>query len=280
MGRRVRSSAASRPPGDRRVARCRHLRGRDVLRDHGAARRALRRRSVARRDEPLRQRVARPGDERRVLRLRRLRPGPRVPPSYGHRPSAGSRGLPGADGPRRPQPDRRPACSRSTARSPRRRSRRPSTATRRSAAFVMLVVAMLLFSLACRGDDRWWSVRWVSMGLALTAAGAAVGDPAGRRLRVLRCGAAGARRRRTGMVPGHGDARPAQVVRRIVISTAGWRRATSPRDRRDADVRAPTARARRRDCSCWQSPSSLTIVVAPIAPDRRCRPSTTAGWRG
>jgi hypothetical protein len=42
------------------------------------------------------------------------------------------------------------------------------------AAFVMLVVAMLLFALACWGDDRWWSLRWVSMGLALTAAGAAV----------------------------------------------------------------------------------------------------------
>jgi hypothetical membrane protein len=41
-------------------------------------------------------------------------------------------------------------------------------------AFVLLVVAMLLFSLACRSDDRWWSLRWVSMGLALTAAGAAV----------------------------------------------------------------------------------------------------------
>ena len=42
------------------------------------------------------------------------------------------------------------------------------------ASFVMLVVAMLLFALACRGDDRWWSLRWVTMGLALTAAGAAV----------------------------------------------------------------------------------------------------------
>ena len=46
------------------------------------------------------------------------------------------------------------------------------------AAFVMLVVAMLLFALACRGDDRWWSLRWVSMGLALTAAGAAVAHAA------------------------------------------------------------------------------------------------------
>jgi len=43
------------------------------------------------------------------------------------------------------------------------------------AAFVMLIVAMLLFSLACRGDERWWSVRWVSLGLAVMAAVAAIG---------------------------------------------------------------------------------------------------------
>ena len=43
------------------------------------------------------------------------------------------------------------------------------------AAFVMLVVAMLLFSLACRSDERWWSVRWLSLGLAVAAALAAVG---------------------------------------------------------------------------------------------------------
>ena len=42
-------------------------------------------------------------------------------------------------------------------------------------AFVMLIVAMLLFSLACRGDDRWWSFRWVSLALATAAALAAVG---------------------------------------------------------------------------------------------------------
>ena len=42
------------------------------------------------------------------------------------------------------------------------------------ASFVLLIVAMLLFSLACRGDDRWWSVRWPSFGLAVTAAVAAV----------------------------------------------------------------------------------------------------------
>lgn len=38
------------------------------------------------------------------------------------------------------------------------------------AAFVMLIVAMLLFSLACREDDRWWSLRWTSATLAVTAA--------------------------------------------------------------------------------------------------------------
>jgi uncharacterized membrane protein YjfL (UPF0719 family) len=43
------------------------------------------------------------------------------------------------------------------------------------AAFVMLIVAMLLFSLACREDERWWSVRWLSLGLAVTAALAAAG---------------------------------------------------------------------------------------------------------
>ena len=43
------------------------------------------------------------------------------------------------------------------------------------AAFVMLIVAMLLFSLACRTDERWWSVRWMSLGLAITAAVAAAG---------------------------------------------------------------------------------------------------------
>ena len=42
------------------------------------------------------------------------------------------------------------------------------------AAFVMLIVAMLLFSVACRDDDRWWRLRWLSLGLAGTAAGAAV----------------------------------------------------------------------------------------------------------
>ena len=42
------------------------------------------------------------------------------------------------------------------------------------AAFVMLVVAMLLFSLACQGDERWRSVRWASLGLAGLAALAAV----------------------------------------------------------------------------------------------------------
>jgi hypothetical protein len=43
------------------------------------------------------------------------------------------------------------------------------------AAFVLLIVAMLLFSLACWRDDRWWSVRRVSLGLAVLGACAAAG---------------------------------------------------------------------------------------------------------
>ena len=84
------------------------------------------------------------------------------------------------------------------------------------AAFVMLIVAMLLFSLACWGDDRWWSVRWVSLGLAVTAALAAVGTQLAGRHRVLRGGAAGARGRRAGVVAAHRDARPPSVVQRSV----------------------------------------------------------------
>jgi len=49
------------------------------------------------------------------------------------------------------------------------------------AAFAMLVVAMLLFALACRDDDRWWSFRWTSAALALAATLAAAGtQSAGR----------------------------------------------------------------------------------------------------
>jgi hypothetical protein len=43
------------------------------------------------------------------------------------------------------------------------------------AAFVLLVVSMMLFSLACWSDERWWSVRWASLALAVAAAVAAVG---------------------------------------------------------------------------------------------------------
>jgi hypothetical protein len=43
------------------------------------------------------------------------------------------------------------------------------------AAFVMLIVAMLLFSLACFADERWWSVHRFSLALAVTAAVAAAG---------------------------------------------------------------------------------------------------------
>jgi Protein of unknown function (DUF998) len=41
------------------------------------------------------------------------------------------------------------------------------------AAFVFLVGAMLLFAVVCRHDERWWSMRWTALGLALIAAGAA-----------------------------------------------------------------------------------------------------------
>jgi drug/metabolite transporter (DMT)-like permease len=44
-------------------------------------------------------------------------------------------------------------------------------------AFVLLVAAMLLFSLACRTDPRWWSFRWISTTLAVAAAVAAMASP-------------------------------------------------------------------------------------------------------
>jgi Protein of unknown function (DUF998)/Anaerobic c4-dicarboxylate membrane transporter len=44
-------------------------------------------------------------------------------------------------------------------------------------AFVLLITAMLLFSLACRSDDSWWPFRWVSLSLTLLAAFAAMVTP-------------------------------------------------------------------------------------------------------
>jgi len=41
-------------------------------------------------------------------------------------------------------------------------------------AFVLLILAMLLFSLACWSDERWWSVRRVSLGLAVLGTCAAL----------------------------------------------------------------------------------------------------------
>jgi hypothetical protein len=41
-------------------------------------------------------------------------------------------------------------------------------------AFVLLIMAMLLFSLACWGDERWWSVRRISLGLAVLGTCAAL----------------------------------------------------------------------------------------------------------
>jgi peptidoglycan/LPS O-acetylase OafA/YrhL len=41
-------------------------------------------------------------------------------------------------------------------------------------AFLLLVGAMVLFAIACRRDQRWWSMRWTSLGLAVVAGSAAV----------------------------------------------------------------------------------------------------------
>ena len=115
-----------------------------------------------------------PGDEHRVLRLRRRRPRPRVPAPDRDRPPRRHSAFPillglagicliaagvfEVDRPLAPQTIQEMIHSNSAV-----------------AAFVMLIVAMLLFSLACRGDERWWSVRWMSLGLAVTAAVAAIG---------------------------------------------------------------------------------------------------------
>ena len=146
------------------------------------------------------------------------------------------------------------------------------------AAFVMLIVAMLLFSLACCGDDRWWSVRWVSMGLAVTAAGAAVATQLAARLGVLRRRAAGARRRRAGMVPVDGDPRPPPVVRRVVSS--------GRRGPGDAGI----GEARMFERRLHALVAGLVLLgIAIVADGRRRRrsdrigaagASTTGGWRG
>jgi hypothetical protein len=44
-------------------------------------------------------------------------------------------------------------------------------------AFALLITAMLLFSLACRSDVRWWTFRWTSTTLAVAAAAAAMATP-------------------------------------------------------------------------------------------------------
>ena len=48
------------------------------------------------------------------------------------------------------------------------------------AAFLLLVGAMVLFAIACRHDERWSSMRWSSLGLAVIAAGAAMATQFGR----------------------------------------------------------------------------------------------------
>jgi hypothetical protein len=42
------------------------------------------------------------------------------------------------------------------------------------AAFILLVAAMALFAIACRHDERWRSMRWTTLGLAVIGGGAAV----------------------------------------------------------------------------------------------------------
>jgi Protein of unknown function (DUF998) len=44
-------------------------------------------------------------------------------------------------------------------------------------AFLLLIASMLLFSLACRTDPRWWTFRWISATLAIAAAAAAIATP-------------------------------------------------------------------------------------------------------
>ncbi len=48
------------------------------------------------------------------------------------------------------------------------------------AAFILLVAAMVLFAIACRHDERWSSMRWTSLALAVIATGAAVATQFGR----------------------------------------------------------------------------------------------------
>ncbi|MGH2775965.1 MAG: DUF998 domain-containing protein [Actinomycetota bacterium] len=44
-------------------------------------------------------------------------------------------------------------------------------------AFVLLITSMLLFSLMCRTEARWWTFRWPSLTLAVAAAVAAMATP-------------------------------------------------------------------------------------------------------
>jgi hypothetical protein len=45
------------------------------------------------------------------------------------------------------------------------------------AAFVSLIIAMLLVALACRRDPRWWTFRWPAAVLAIVAAVCAMATP-------------------------------------------------------------------------------------------------------
>ena len=91
------------------------------------------------------------------------------------------------------------------------------------AAFVMLIVAMLLFSVACFGDERWWALRWVSLGFAGTAAGAAVATQLSADTGYSGDRPADPGRRRHGL-DGHGDRqRPPARVRCVVKAVLGSR---------------------------------------------------------
>ena len=73
-----------------------------------------------------------------------------------------------------------PACSRSTGRPTRRPTGEVIHSNTAVAAFILLVVAMVLFAIACRHDERWSSMRWTSLALAVIATGAAVATQFGR----------------------------------------------------------------------------------------------------
>ena len=126
------------------------------------------------------------------------------------------------------------------------------------AAFILLVVAMVLFAIACRHDERWSSMRWTSLALAVIATGAAVATQFGRGtgtaggMQRLLAGAvlvwlvlvALHVRRACSMRPDH---RPARHRQHRVVADRRWsrRRPARPATRPRSGV-APTERVRNR----------------------------------